>query len=452
MEKNDEKLGCAPLGRLMLGMALPSVAAQLINVLYNIVDRIYLGHIQGYGELALTGVGITAPILMVISAFSAFVGMGGAPQASMKLGKKKYDEAEKILGSSVMLLLVFSVVLTVVFQVIKTPVLYAFGASDNTILYARSYITIYMCGTIFVQLSLGLNTYISGQGNARVAMLSVLIGAIINIVLDPLFIFALNMGVGGAALATIISQAVSAAWVLRFLTSDKSVIRIRRKYIRFDKSTMLNIASLGISPFIMQSTESIVMITLNTGLQKYGGDLYVGTMSIMTSIMQLIVVPVQGFTNGIQPIISYNYGAGNIGRVKGTFVRMLCVSLVGTILLAGSVVLNPRMFAVLFSSNEELISLTCRYMPVYFFGIIIFGIQVSCQATFLALGQAKISLFIALLRKVVLLIPLAVILPKFMGVAGIYRAEPIADILSVTVTSILFILTARRLLGNGEAR
>jgi putative MATE family efflux protein len=445
MEKNDEKLGCAPLGRLMLGMALPSVAAQLINVLYNIVDRVYLGHIPGYGELALTGVGVTAPILMVISAFSAFVGMGGAPQASMKLGKKKYDEAEKILGSSVMLLLVFSVVLTVVFQVIKTPVLYAFGASDNTILYAREYITIYLCGTVFVQLSLGLNTYISGQGSARVAMLSVLIGAIINIVLDPVFIFALNMGVGGAALATVLSQAVSAVWVLRFLTSDKSVIRIRRKYIRFDRSTMLGIASLGISPFIMQSTESIVMITLNSGLQKYGGDLYVGTMSIMTSIMQLIVVPVQGFTNGVQPIISYNYGAGNISRVKGTFVRMLCVGLAGTILLAGSVVLRPRMFAVLFSSNEELISLTCRYMPVYFFGIIIFGIQMSCQSTFLALGQAKVSLFIALLRKVVLLIPLAVILPKFMGVAGIYRAEPVADILSVTVTSILFIHTARRL-------
>jgi putative MATE family efflux protein len=445
MEKNDEKLGCAPLGRLMLGMALPSVAAQLINVLYNIVDRVYLGHIPGYGELALTGVGVTAPILMVISAFSAFVGMGGAPQASMKLGKKKYDEAEKILGSSVMLLLVFSVVLTVVFQVIKTPVLYAFGASDNTILYAREYITIYLCGTVFVQLSLGLNTYISGQGSARVAMLSVLIGAIINIALDPVFIFALNMGVGGAALATVLSQAVSAVWVLRFLTSDKSVIRIRRKYIRFDRSTMLGIASLGISPFIMQSTESIVMITLNSGLQKYGGDLYVGTMSIMTSIMQLIIVPVQGFTNGVQPIISYNYGAGNISRVKGTFVRMLCVSLAGTILLAGSVVLSPRMFAVLFSSNEELISLTCRYMPVYFFGIIIFGIQVSCQSTFLALGQAKVSLFIALLRKVVLLIPLAVILPKFMGVAGIYRAEPVADILSVTVTSILFIHTARRL-------
>jgi putative MATE family efflux protein len=445
MEKNDEKLGCAPLGRLMLGMALPSVAAQLINVLYNIVDRVYLGHIPGYGELALTGVGVTAPILMVISAFSAFVGMGGAPQASMKLGKKKYDEAEKILGSSVMLLLVFSVVLTVVFQVIKTPVLYAFGASDNTILYAREYITIYLCGTVFVQLSLGLNTYISGQGSARVAMLSVLIGAIINIVLDPVFIFALNMGVGGAALATVLSQAVSAVWVLRFLTSDKSVIRIRRKYIRFDRSTMLGIASLGISPFIMQSTESIVMITLNSGLQKYGGDLYVGTMSIMTSIMQLIVVPVQGFTNGVQPIISYNYGAGNISRVKGTFVRMLCVGLAGTILLAGSVVLSPRMFAVLFSSNEELSSLTCRYMPVYFFGIIIFGIQVSCQSTFLALGQAKVSLFIALLRKVVLLIPLAVILPKFMGVAGIYRAEPVADILSVTVTSILFIHTARRL-------
>jgi Na+-driven multidrug efflux pump len=276
-------------------------------------------------------------------------------------------------------------------------------------------------------------------------MLSVLIGAIINIVLDPVFIFALNMGVGGAALATVLSQAVSAVWVLRFLTSDKSVIRIRRNYIRFDRRTMLGIASLGISPFIMQSTESIVMITLNSGLQKYGGDLYVGTMSIMTSIMQLIVVPVQGFTNGVQPIISYNYGAGNISRVKGTFVRMLCVGLAGTILLAGSVVLSPRMFAVLFSSNDELISLTCRYMPVYFFGIIIFGIQMSCQSTFLALGQAKVSLFIALLRKVVLLIPLAVILPKFMGVAGIYRAEPVADILSVTVTSILFIHTARRL-------
>jgi putative MATE family efflux protein len=298
---------------------------------------------------------------------------------------------------------------------------------------------------VFVQFALGLNTYISGQGNSKTAMLSVVIGAVINIVLDPIFIFVMNMGVSGAAIATVISQAASAAWVLKFLTSEKSVMRIRKKYIRFDRNTMTGIASLGISPFMMQTTESIVVITLNSGLQKYGGDLYVGTMSIMTSIMQLIVVPVQGFTYGVQPIVSYNYGAGNLARVKATFTRMLIVGLVGTVILGGSVVLKPYVFASLFSSHEELIELTCRYMPIYFFGIIIFGIQMSCQATFLALGQAKVSLFIATLRKIVLLTSLAIILPKFMGVEGIYYAEPVADIISVTVTSILFIYTMRKL-------
>lgn len=446
MERNDERLGSAPLGKLMVSMALPAVAAQVINVLYNIVDRIYIGHIAGYGELALTGVGVTAPILMVISAFSAFAGMGGAPQASIQLGKKNYEGAEKILGSSVAMLLLFSVVLTVVFQAFKTPILYAFGASDNTIVYARQYITIYLVGTVFVQFALGLNTYISGQGNAKVAMLSVLLGAVTNIILDPIFIFGLGMGVRGAALATIISQALSAVWVLRFLTSSKSVIRIRKKYIRFDKETVLGIAALGISPFIMQSTESLVMITLNTGLQKYGGDLYVGTMSIMTSVMQLIVIPVQGISQGVQPIMSYNYGAGNIKRVKDTFVRMVLVCLAGTILFAGIAVLKPEFYAQLFSSNEELTALTCRYMPIYFLGITIFGIQMGCQTTFLALGQAKVSLIIALLRKVVLLIPLAIIFPKFMGVVGIYRAEPTADFTSVAITMILFFITARKVL------
>lgn len=295
MVKNDERLGNAPLGRLMVSMALPAVAAQVINVLYNIVDRIYIGHIPGYGELALTGVGVTAPILMVISAFSAFAGMGGAPQASIQLGKKNYEGAEKILGTSVAMLLLFSVVLTVVFQAFKTPILYAFGASDNTIVHAREYITIYLAGTVFVQFALGLNTYISGQGNAKIAMLSVLLGAVTNIILDPVLIFGFHMGVRGAALATVISQALSAAWVLRFLTGSNSVIRIRRKQIRLDKKTVLGIGALGISPFIMQSTESLVMITLNTGLQKYGGDMYVGTMSIMASVMQLITIPVQGW-------------------------------------------------------------------------------------------------------------------------------------------------------------
>nr|WP_305136010.1 MATE family efflux transporter [uncultured Schaedlerella sp.] len=450
MEKNDERLGSAPLGKLMVSMALPAVAAQVINVLYNIVDRIYIGHIAGYGELALTGVGVTAPILMVISAFSAFAGMGGAPQASIQLGKKNYDKAEKILGSSVAMLLLFSVVLTVFFQIFKTPVLYAFGASDNTIVYARQYITIYLAGTVFVQFALGLNTYISGQGNPKVAMLSVLLGAVVNIILDPIFIFGLNMGVRGAALATIISQALSAAWVIRFLVSPKSVIQIRRNYIRFEKETVMGIASLGISPFIMQSTESLVMIALNTGLQKYGGDLYVGTMSIMSSVMQFIVIPVQGISQGVQPIMSYNYGAGNLKRVKDTFVRMVLVCLGATIFLAGIAVLKPEFYAGLFSSNEQLTALTCQYMPVYFLGITIFGIQMGCQTAFLALGQAKVSLIIALLRKIVLLIPLAILFPRFMGVVGVYRAEPVADFISVAVTIVLFIVTWRKVLAESS--
>lgn len=452
MVKNDERLGSAPLGRLMVSMALPAVAAQVINVLYNIVDRIYIGHIPGYGELALTGVGVTAPILMVISAFSAFAGMGGAPQASIQLGKKNYEGAEKILGTSVAMLLLFSVVLTVVFQAFKTPILYAFGASDNTIVHAREYITIYLTGTVFVQFALGLNTYISGQGNAKIAMLSVLLGAVTNIILDPVLIFGFHMGVRGAALATVISQALSAAWVLRFLTGSNSVIRIRRKQIRLDKKTVLGIGALGISPFIMQSTESLVMITLNTGLQKYGGDMYVGTMSIMASVMQLITIPVQGVAQGVQPIMSYNYGAGNLKRVKDTFLRMVLVCLAGTMVFAGIAVLRPEFYARLFSSNEELTMLTCRYMPVYFLGITIFGIQMGCQTTFLALGQAKVSLVIALLRKIVLLVPLAVLLPRFMGVDGVYRAEPVADFTSVAVTMLLFFFTARKILSGEQPR
>ncbi len=442
----EERLGNAPLGKLMLSMALPAVAAQIINVLYNIVDRIYIGHIEGYGELALTGVGVTAPILMIISAFSAFAGMGGAPLASIQLGKKNKEEAERILGSSFTLLLVFAVILMVLFTIFKTPILYAFGASENTITYAEDYISIYLIGTVFVQLSLGLNTYISGQGNPKVAMLSVLIGAIANIILDPIFIFGLGMGVKGAAVATILSQALSAVWVVRFLLSQKSVIRIRKAYIGLDKAIIGKIAALGISPFIMQSTESLVMITLNTGLQNYGGDLYVGTMSIMSSVMQLIVVPVQGVAQGVQPIMSYNYGAGNYDRVKAVFGRMVAVCLTGTLIMGGIAVLNPEIFAGLFSNNAELVALTCQYMPIYFLGIMIFGIQMGCQTTFMALGQAKVSLFIALLRKVILLIPLAIIFPKFMGVQGIYIAEPAADIISVLTTAVLFAITAKKVL------
>ncbi len=445
-ETNKERLGTEPLGRLMVSLAVPAVAAQLINVLYNIVDRIYIGHIRGYGDIALTGVGVTFPIIMLISAFSAFAGMGGAPLASIELGKKDIRKAEQILGNSAGMIVLFSIVLTIGFSIFKTPVLYAFGASEVTIGYAKSYIGIYLVGTIFVQIAVGLNTFISGQGESKVAMLSVVIGALLNICLDPVLIFVLDMGVKGSALATVVSQAVSAAWVIRFLTSTRSSMKLKTEHMRLKKEIVVRIAGLGVSPFIMQSTESMVGITLNSGLQNYGGDLYVGTMSIMTSIMQLILIPVQGISQGVQPIISYCYGAGDKDRVKGTFTRLLISGLLGTLILGGVAVLAPGVYAGIFTNNEDLIRLTCQVMPVYFLGITIFGLQSACQSTFLALGQAKVSLFIALLRKVILLIPLAVIFPKFMGVMGVYRAEPVADVISVVTTCVLFVLTMRKVL------
>lgn len=448
--KQDERLGSEPIGKLIISMAVPSVAAQIINVLYNIVDRVYIGHIAGYGDMALTGVGVTFPILMLISAFSAFAGMGGAPLASIQLGKRDYEGAENILGNSAGLLVIFSVTLTAFFSIFKTPILYAFGASGNIIGYATDYISIYLIGTIFVQVSVGLNVFISGQGQARTAMLSVLIGAVTNIILDPIFIFALHMGVRGAAFATIISQAISAIWIIHFLTSDKSVVKLKLTKMKLKPALVGRIAALGISPFIMQSTESLVSITLNSGLQRYGGDLYVGTMSIMTSVMQLIVIPMQGVSQGVQPIISYNYGAQNARRVKEAYFKMLAICFLGTFILAGIAVMAPGVYAGIFTDNQDLVELTCKVMPVYFLGITIFGIQNTCQSTFLALGQAKVSLFIALLRKVILLIPLAIILPRFMGVMGIYRAEPTADVISVTVTIILFTVTFKKILHSIE--
>lgn len=446
--RNDEKLGTAPLGRLMLSLALPTVLAQLINVLYNVVDRIYIGHMQGDGNLALTGVGVTLPIITLIAAFSAFAGAGGAPLAAIELGKKDERKASLIMGNSAWLLVFFSIVLTIGFLIFKVPILYAFGASSKTIAYANEYITIYLLGTIFVQLALGLNAFISGQGAAKAAMLSVLIGAVINIVLDPIFIFALHLGVRGAALATVISQFVSAVWVVSFLKSKRSVLHL--KLVRPDKSLILKIAALGIAPFVMQSTESLVTITFNTGLQRYGGDLYVGSMSILMSIMQLIVIPVNGITQGVQPIISYNYGAGNRLRVKETVIRLVSVCLLGTLILAGIAIFCPSIYASMFTNDAELVALTCRIMPIFFLGIAIFGIQAACQSTFLALGQAKVSLFIATLRKIILLIPLALILPKFLGVKGIYIAEPVSDVISVIVTSVLCVITLKRIFSEME--
>ena len=444
--QQSEKLGKEPLRKLFFTMAIPSVLAQLINVLYNIVDRIYIGHIKDIGSLALTGVGVTFPIIMVVSAFSAFAGQGGAPLASILLGAKDQEKAEKVLGSSTTLLLVFSISLTLIFQILKTPLLYAFGASDNVIGFAQDYIGLYLWGTIFVMLSLGLNTFISGQGNAKTAMFSVLIGAVTNIILDPIFIFVMNMGVKGAALATIISQAFSAIWVVNFLISKKSSLKIKRENLKLDMQFVKKIGSLGCSPFIMQSTESLVLLTLNSGLQKYGGDLYVGSMSILTSVLQLIFVPVSGIAQGVQPIISYNFGAGNRERVVKTFKTLLVVCLIATMFMGGIAVLFPSFYVKMFTESEELVELTSKMMPIFTLGMCIFGIQQSIQVTFLAMGQAKFSIFIALLRKVILLVPLAIILPRFMGVKGIYYAEPMADITSVVVASITFALNFKSIL------
>lgn len=437
---SDKKLGTEPIGKLVISLALPAVMAQVVNVLYNIVDRIYLGHIPDVGATALTGVGICYPILSIIAAFSNFVGTGGAPLAAIQLGKGNHDKAEEILGNGVVILLCFSLILSILFGIYKEPLLYAFGGSDITVPYGLDYLNIYLLGTIFVQLALGLNVYISCQGKGRIAMFSVLIGAVINIVLDPIFIFGLNMGVKGAAMATVISQACSAIWVLSYLCSKKSVIRIRKKYFRLNPKIVGGIAALGVSPFVMTSTESLVTITLNSGLQTYGGDTYVGALTIMQSIMQLCTVPMMGFAQGVMPIISYNYGAKNADRIKQTVKITLMVTCIFTFTYSMATYIFPGMFASVFTSDEELISLITKALPIFMGGIWIFGLQMTFQNAFLGMGQAKISLFLALLRKIVLLIPLAIILPKFMGVMGIYYAEPIADILAASTTGIMFFI------------
>ena len=445
--QNEQALASAPIGPLMLRLAAPAVAAQLINVLYNIVDRIYIGHIAVVGKTALTGVGVTFPILTLISAFSAFAGMGGAPLASIRLGAGDRKGAEAILGSAVSMLVTMALVLTVGFSVFQRPLLLAFGASADTIGYATDYLTIYLLGTIFVQLSLGLNTFISAQGKAMPAMCSVLIGAVLNILLDPLFIFVFRMGVKGAALATILSQAVSAVWVVGFLCSDRSGLHICREHLGFRPRVMGKIAALGVAPFIMQSTESLVTVVLNVGAQKYGGDLYVASITILQSVMQIIVMPSHGITTGVQPIMSYNYGAKNYARVRAVFHRLLAVTMTVTTAAFLLVALFPAAVALMFNDDPELVALVGRVMPLFFGGVWAFGAQVACQSTFMALGQAKTSLFLALLRKIILLVPLAVLLPWLSGsVMGLYAAEPVADFLASATTLTLFLKRRKTLL------
>ncbi|MCI8364853.1 MAG: MATE family efflux transporter [Eubacterium sp.] len=436
---NEEKLGTAPLFRLMMSMGIPTLVAQIINLLYNIIDRIYIGHIPEVGATALTGVGLALPMIVIISAFSAFVGAGGAPLSAIALGRGEKKEAERILGNGFSLLLIFSAFLMILFFIIKRPVLFLIGASDATFPFADEYMTIYIFGTLFVQISLGMNPYITAQGCSRTAMLSVLIGAVLNIALDPLFIFGFGMGIRGAALATVISQFVSAVWVLWFLTRKERAMGIRKNYLKIRGKIVAKIMSLGVAPFIMQATESFISIVMNSGLQRYGGDMYVGTLTIMQSVMQFVSIPVSGFTQGVQPIMSYNFGAGNTERVKKTYFTMLGIVMSYTILLTISIMAAPGVFARMFTDSSELILLVEKIMPVFVCGMLVFGVQMSSQTTFLALGQAKISLFIALLRKVILLIPLAIILPKLTGdVMFIYYAEPISDVTSALTCGILF--------------
>lgn len=433
---------------LMLRLALPSVIAQTINMLYNMVDRIYIGSMEGVGAYALTGMGLTLPIITLISAFSSLFGTGGAPLASIKLGEGKREDAERILGASAFMLLCTSAALFALFQAAMDPLLMAFGASENTLPYAKEYLRVYLLGTAFVQIVLGLNPFISAQGFAKEAMVSVVIGAVLNIALDPLFIFALDMGVRGAALATIISQGVSCLWILHFLTGTRGRMRLRLFHLRFAPSIVARTVSLGVSPFTMSFTESAIQVVLNRGMMVYGGDMYVGTMTIITSVVNLFSTPLHGYTNGVQPLLSFNYGAGQIDRVKRAFRLLLLSTVAITMSYCALIELFPRTFIRLFAHDDALVELTVRGLRIYAAGLGIFGLQNAIQSMFVGLGQAKISLFIAVLRKIILLIPLALALPLFLGITGVYLAEPIADILSASTATVLMLLNFNRILSR----
>lgn len=439
MDQDKGFLGKEPIGKLLLKLALPTVAAQLINMLYNIVDRIYIGHIPEIGADALTGVGVCMPLIMMVSAFAALVGFGGSPRASIAMGKKDNDSAEKILGNCFTTQILVSLVLTVVLLVWNRDLLMAFGASENTIGYGTRYMNIYSIGTIFVQLTLGMNAFITAQGFARTGMLSVLIGAVSNIILDPIFIFGLNMDVQGAALATIISQALSCIWVISFLFGKKTILKIRKKNMRLAASVIFPCLALGVSTFIMQASESVISVCFNASLQKYGGDIAVGAMTILTSVMQFAMLPLQGLGQGAQPIISYNYGAGSSKRVKDAFKLLLKISFGYALLLWALVMLLPGVFVRMFNSDPVLITFTKTALRVYLAALFMMGIQMACQMTFNSLGRAVESIIVAITRKFVLLLPLIFILPRIFTdnkTMAVYLAEPIADFLAVSLSLI----------------
>lgn len=443
------------IGKLLLRLALPTITAQLVNALYNMVDRIYIGHIPVVGKTALTGVGVCLSLIMIISAFAALTAMGGATRASILLGKGQRDTAERILGNCVTGSVVVGLVLTAVFLSFSRPLLLAFGASEETIVYAVQYMKNYALGTVFVELALGLNAFITAQGFASVAMISVLIGAVANMILDAVLILVFNMGVAGAALATIISQGLSALWVVRFLLGRKTGLRIKKENLRLDWKLYAPCLALGMSPFVMQSTEGVISVCFNASLQKYGGDLAVGAMTILSSVMQFSMLPLQGLTQGAQPIISYNFGAGNADRVRKTFRLLLLCSLAYSVSLWLVAMLLPDLVARIFTPDGTLIAYGAWAMRIYMAASLIFGAQIACQQTFIALGNAKVSLFLAVLRKIILLIPLIFILPLFFRqgaeqAMAVFLAEPVADTLAVVTTGCTFAILFRKTMKNLE--
>jgi len=440
MNNKKEFLASEPIGRLLLKLSIPTVVAQLINMLYNIVDRIYIGHMPGDGSLALTGVGVCMPIIMLVSAFAALVSSGGAPRASIFMGEKDQTSAEKTLGNCFGMQIIVSVILTEVLLIWNEDLLLAFGASENTIGYATDYMSIYAIGTLFVQMTLGMNTFITAQGFTTISMVSVIIGAVCNIVLDPIFIFGFDMGVKGAALATIISQMLSCIWIISFLCGKKTQIKIKKENLKLRADIILPCIALGTAAFVMQSSESVISVCFNSSLLKYGGDIAVGAMTIMTSVMQFAMLPLQGIAQGAQPITSYNFGAKNAGRVKKTFRLLLITCLTYSVALWAAVMIVPEVFVRIFTSDASLAQFAAPMLRIYLGGLGLFGIQIACQMTFTSLGKAANSIVVAVVRKFVLLLPLIYIMPSLLSdkTQAVYMAEPVADIIAVTFTAILF--------------
>ena len=453
MTDRKEMLGTAPVGKLLFRLAVPTVIAQLINMLYNIVDRIYIGHIPEVGDLALTGVGVCMPIIMIVSAFAALVSSGGAPRASIFMGKRDMESAEKTLGGCFGLQIAVSVILTAVLLIWNREFLLAFGASKNTIEYATEYMSVYAIGTVFVQLTLGMNAFVTAQGFTRISMISVIVGAVSNIILDPIFIYGLGMGVRGAALATVISQAVSCAWVVAFLCSKRSILRLKPRNLIPSPKIVMPCIALGSAAFIMQASESVISVCFNSSLLGYGGDIAVGAMTILTSVMQFAMLPLQGIAQGAQPILSYNYGARNGARVKRTFKLLLVSCLVYSVTLWAAVMIFPRAFVSIFTPDAQLIDFTAKALRIYFCGMLLFGIQIACQMTIVSLGNAPSSVIVAVVRKFVLLLPLIYIVPTLVSdrTLGVYMAEPIADVIAVTFTAILFTFQFKRALKRIES-